>query len=185
VRERGQKAATYEDVLNAPLHCVAEVIAGELHLQPRPRFPHARSASRLGVLLGPADLGEDGRGNWIILDEPELHLADDILVLDLAGWRRETMPDLPDQPFSTVPPDWLCEVLSPSTAKRDRADKVPIYARERVRHIWMIDPELRTLEVLRLDGDTYRIVTTQRDDAVCRLEPFEEIELRLARLWSQ
>lgn len=103
---------------------VAEVVAGELHLQPRPRFRHARSASRLGILLGPADMGDDGVGGSIILDKPELHLSGDVLVPDLAGWPRETMPELPDEAFSMIRPDWLCEVLSPSTAKWDRADKV-------------------------------------------------------------
>lgn len=130
-------------------------------------------------------MGDDGVGGWIILDEPELHLADDILVPDLAGWRRETMPELLDEPYTTVRPDWLCEVLSPSTAKQDRADKVPIYARERVPHVWLVDPALRTVEVLRLDGDTYRLITTQHDDTACRLEPFEDIELNLARLWNR
>lgn len=130
-------------------------------------------------------MGDDGAGGWIILDEPELHLTDDILVPDLAGWRRETMPELPDEPYTKVRPDWLCEVLSPSTAKQDRADKVPIYAREGVQHVWLVDPALRTVEVLRLDGDTYRIIITHRDDATCRLEPFEDIELILARLWTR
>lgn len=164
---------------------VAEVLAGDLHLQPRPRFRHARAASRLGVLLGPADMEGEGFGGWIILDEPELHFQDDILVPDLAGWRRETMPELPDEPFTTLRPDWLCEVLSRSTEQRDRSDKLPIYAREGVQYVWLVDPEIQTLEVLRLDGDTYRIITTERGSGACRLEPFEEIELSLAKLWSR
>lgn len=164
---------------------IAEVLAGELHLQPRPRFRHSRAASRLGVLLGPADMGDEGVGGWIILDEPELHLCDDILVPDIAGWRRETMPELPDEPYSTLRPDWLCEVLSPTTEQRDRADKIPIYAREGVQHIWLVDPEIETLEVLRLDGETYRLITTQRGSVACRLEPFEEIELSLDKLWTR
>lgn len=164
---------------------VAEVLAGTLCLQPRPRFRHARAASRLGVLLGPADMEGEGVGGWIILDEPELHLQDDILVPDLAGWRRETMPELPDEPFTRLRPDWLCEVLSRSTEQRDRSDKLPVYAREGVQHIWFVDPEIQTLEVLRLDGDTYRIIRTERGSDTCRLEPFEEIELSLAKLWSR
>jgi Uma2 family endonuclease len=128
---------------------------------------------------------DEGVGGWIILDEPELHLRDDILVPDLAGWRRETMPELPDEPFTTLRPDWLCEVLSRSTEQRDRSDKLPVYAREGVQHIWFVDPEIQTLEVFRLDGDSYRIITTERGSGTYRLEPFEEIELILAKLWSR
>jgi Uma2 family endonuclease len=129
----------------------------------------------------------DGPGGWIILDEPELHLGDpvDILVPDLAGWRRETMPELPDAPFLTLRPDWACEVLSPSTAKVDRAEKLPIYAREGVPHVWLVDPELATLEIYRLDGGSYRLVHTWRDDDVCRAEPFDAIELPLGSLWER
>lgn len=115
----------------------------------------------------------------------ELHLGDDILVPDIAGWRRTTMPELPDDPFTTVRPDWACEVLSPSTAQRDRADKVPIYAREGVQQVWLVDPEVKTLEVLRLDGSTYRIVSTRREDFSGPVEPFEAIELHLAELWAR
>ncbi len=183
-----QRRATYQDVLDAPPHMVAEIIAGTLRTHARPRTRHARAASRLGARLGgPFDEGTDGPGGWIILDEPELHLGSegDVLVPDLSGWRRATLPELPDAPFLTVRPDWVCEVLSPSTAKEDRADKLPIYARELVSHVWLIDPDLRTLEVLRLDGATYRLVVTHRDEARCRVEPFEAIELPLTVLWAR
>jgi len=139
----------------------------------------------MGIVLGPFDRGVDGPGGWIILSEPELHLGDDIFVPDIAGWRRTTMPELPDEPFATVRPDWACEVLSPSTAQRDRADKVPVYAREGVGHVWLIDPDVRTLEVLRLDGPTYRLIRTVGEDFSGRVEPFEEIELHLPELWSR
>ena len=81
-----------------------------------------------------------GPGGWILLDEPELHLHGDVLVPDLAGWRRERMPELPDAAAFELAPDWICEVLSPSTAASDRAEKMPIYARERVAHVWLVDP---------------------------------------------
>lgn len=183
--ERAQKPATYEDVLRAPPNMVAEILAGELFLQPRPRARHARSASRLGALLAPADFGDDGVGGWILLDEPELHLREDIVVPDLAGWRRETMPEMPDTAYFTTRPDWVCEVLSTSTALRDRAQKLPIYAREGVSHVWLVDPEIRTLEVFRLDAESYRLVVTEHTDARCRLEPFPEIELNLGWLWTR
>ena len=140
----------------------------------------------LGVELGgPFDRGKGGPGGWILFDEPELHLHGDILVPDLAGWRRERMPRLPQTAAFELPPDWICEVLSPGTASMDRADKMPIYARERVAHAWLIDPVLRTVEIYRLDGDTYRMVATFRDAATVRAEPFDAIELELSALWSE
>lgn len=182
-----KRRATYEELLAVPKHLVAEIIDGQLITHPRPAAPHARAAARLGMKLGgPFDLGDDGPGGWIILDEPELHLHGDILVPDLAGWRRERMPTFPKEAAAfELAPDWICEVLSPSTAATDRADKMPIYARERVAHLWLVDPILKTLEVLRLGGAHYAIVATWADDAKVRAEPFDAIELELAALWAQ
>src|SRR5690606_23876914 len=155
-------------------------------LQTRPRFRHARSASRLGIVLGgPFDRGVGGPGGWIILDEPELHLGADIVVSDLAGWRRETMPEMPDDAYGVLRPDWACEVLSPSAATLDRAEKLPIYAREGVQNVWFVDPEIRALEVFTLDGETFRLTGTWRDHVVCRAQPFDAIELSLEELWSR
>jgi len=182
-----KRKATYDDVLAVPSRFVAEVLHGTLYTQARPRTRHARSASRLGGILdGPFDRGVAGPGGWILLDEPELHLGEDpdIVVPDLAGWRREHMPELPDTAYLTLAPDWVCEVLSPSTEDIDRAEKVPIYARENVGHVWLVDPGVRTLEVLRLDGKSYRIVATYRVDARVHAEPFDAIELDLALLWA-
>src|SRR6185503_12126115 len=123
-----KKRATYEDVLNAPEHMVAEIIDGDLLLFPRPARPHAAALSALGEELGPPfKRGRGGPGGWIILDEPELHFREDILVPDLAGWRRERLPAIERAAYMTLAPDWLCEVLSPSTEKVDRAEKLPIY----------------------------------------------------------
>ncbi|MET0592936.1 MAG: Uma2 family endonuclease [Polyangiaceae bacterium] len=181
-----RRGATYEDLLKVPDTLVAEIIQGELITHPRPAPPHARAASMLGVELGgPFDRGKGGPGGWILLDEPELHLHGDILVPDLAGWRRERMPRLPQTAAFELPPDWICEVLSPGTASMDRADKMPIYARERVAHAWLIDPVLRTVEIYRLDGETYRMVATFRDAATVRAEPFDAIDLELSALWSE
>lgn len=181
-----KKRATYEDVLAAPRHRVAEIIDGELRLFPRPAPPHAAASSALGEELGPPfKRGRGGPGGWMILDEPELHLGDDILVPDLGGWRTERLPVLTnEEPYFTLGPDWVCEVLSPSTAKMDRTEKVPIYARERVTHVWLIDPLLRTLEVLELDGTSYRIVVVHRDEDRVRARPFDAIELELGVLWA-
>ncbi len=95
------------------------------------------------------------------------------------------MPQTPLEPFLTLPPDWLCEVLSPGTASFDRKKKLPVYARSGVRHVWIVEPETKTLEVLRLDGEGYRIALVASDDDKGRDEPFEAIELDLAILWAR
>lgn len=180
-----RRRASYADVLSAPRHLVAEIIDGDLRLNPRPALPHAAAASALGEELGPPfKRGRGGPGGWILVDEPELHLGSDILVPDLAGWRRERLPVLPSEPFLTLAPDWVCEVLSPRTMKADRADKLPIYAREGVRHAWLIDPIARLLEVLRLDGRSWTLLDVHKDDARVRAEPFEAFELELGVLWA-
>lgn len=183
-----RKRATYPDLFALPAHQVGEIIDGVLYAQPRPATRHSRVTSVLGGDLEPAfGRGRGGPGGWIILDEPELHLGHepDILVPDLAGWRREHMPELPDAAFISQAPNWACEVLSPSTHKLDRSKKLPIYCRERVAHVWLIDPSERTLEVFRLDGDSYRLIKTHVDDERCRVEPFDAIELELAALWQR
>ncbi len=181
-----RRRATYADVLAAPEHLVAEILDGDLVLSPRPAKPHAAAASALGEELGPPfKRGRGGPGGWIILDEPELHLGGDVVVPDLAGWRRERLPTLTnDEPFFRIAPDWACEVLSPSTAATDRAQKLPIYARERVAHVWLIDPLQRTLEVLRREGEQWLIVAVHRGDARVRAEPFDAIELDVGVLWA-
>jgi Uma2 family endonuclease len=184
--EPAKRRATYEDLLAVPKHLVAEIINGNLVTQPRPASRHARAASWLGgELHGPFDRGKGGPGGWILLDEPELHLHGDILVPDLAGWRRTRMPELPDAAAFELAPDWVCEVLSPSTAATDRAEKMPIYARERVAYAWLVDPIARTLEALVLDGARWSVLGTWRDDAKVRVEPFEAFELELGGLWAR
>jgi Uma2 family endonuclease len=185
MNEPARRLATYEDVLAAPEHQVAEILAGELHLHPRPAGPHALVASVLGEELGPPfRRGKGGPGGWIILDEPELHLGGDILVPDLGGWRRTTMDHVANVPYFEIRPDWVCEVLSPSTEKTDRAIKLPIYAREGVGHAWLVNPLLYTLEVLRLEAGRWVNVGTYRDDEAVHAEPFDAIVLELSVLWA-
>jgi Uma2 family endonuclease len=180
-----KRFATYEDVLAAPRHLVAEIVDGELRLQPRPALPQAAAASALGEELGPPfKRGRGGPGGWLLLFEPELHFGADILVPDLAGWRRERLPHVGDEAFLTLAPDWVCEVLSASTARHDRADKLRIYARQGVPHAWLVDPLARTLEVLRREGDRWLLLDVHKDDARVRAEPFDAIELDLAILWA-
>ena len=182
-----KKPASYEDLLGVPDHLVAEIVGGELVATPRPSAPHAHTAFRLSATLGaPFDEGRGGPGGWLILFEPELHLHDDIVVPDLAGWRRERLPSVPDAPFLTLPPDWACEILSPSTERMDRLQKLRIYSREAVAHAWLINPVLRTLEVLRLEQGRWIVAATHGGlDEVVPVEPFEAVPLELSRLWSR
>jgi Uma2 family endonuclease len=181
-----RRPASYEDILALPHHVVGEILDGELHVSPRPAVPHAIAAAALSDELGPPfRRGRGGPGGWLILFEPELHLGQDIVVPDFAGWRRERMPEAPEAAFFTLAPDWACEVLSPSTARLDRGPKLACYARERVAHYWIVDPIAKLLEVLRLDGATYRIVMTAGGDDKMRAEPFDAIELDLAILWAR
>ena len=183
--ERKGRAATYDDLLKVPDHLVAEIVDGDLYTSPRPGPRHASASSGLGgALHGPFDRGRGGPGGWRILDEPELHLGSDVLVPDLAGWRRERLPNLPDEAYFSLAPDWICEVISPSTAALDRVKKPTIYACERVPHAWYVDPILRTLEVLRLENGRWIIVTTFAGGDVIRAEPFDAIELDLTLLWE-
>ena len=178
------KRATYEDVLNAPENKVAEILDGELVLTPRPAPRHAVAQSALlGELHNPFNSGRGGPGGWWILVEPELHLGGDVLVPDLAGWRRERMPTIGDEAHFALAPDWVCEVLSPSTQKNDRSRKLRIYAEAQVAHAWLLDPIERTLEVLRLKEEVWTIVGVCVDSDVVRIHPFEAIQLELGRLW--
>jgi Uma2 family endonuclease len=180
------KRATYEDVLNAPEHKVAEILDGELFLSPRPALPHARAASKLGGILdGPFDSGRGGPGGWLILDEPELHFGEDVVVPDIAGWRRERLPAVPDAPWLSLAPDWACEVLSPATARIDRGRKLRIYAEAGVAWLWLGDPIEQTLEVLKLREGAWTIAAVHTGRDVVRAEPFDAIELDLGELWPE
>lgn len=178
--------ATYEDLLKVPDHKVAEIVDGELYVSPRPAAPHALAASVLGVDLGgPFHHGRGGPGGWWIVHEPELHFGEDVVVPDLAGWRRERMPAFPRTPFFTLAPDWLCEVLSPSTERLDRARKLGVYARAGVGNAWLVNPEARTLEVYRRSEERWLLLATHASDVYVRAEPFDAIELDLVPLWGE
>jgi Uma2 family endonuclease len=179
------RPATYDDLVKLPDNLVAEIVDGELHASPRPAPAHAVAGSILGGwLVPPFHGGRGGPGGWWILDEPELHLGQDVLVPDLAGWKRGRMPDKPETAYFPLAPDWVCEVLSPSTAQIDRARKLAIYARERVAHAWLVDPLAFTLEVYRLEGVHWLLLATHAGKEAVRAEPFDDIEIELASLWA-
>ena len=176
--------ATYQDVLDAPAHRVAEIVDGTLYTQPRPAPRHAVASSRLGgEITGPFDRGRGGPGGWWIIDEPELHLGEDIVVPDLAGWRRERMPELPDTAYFTLAPDWACEMLSASTRRFDLLEKRPVYAREGVRHLWLVDPADRTLEAFELHEGQWLLIASAKDDDPVSIRPFDAITFSLGDLW--
>jgi Uma2 family endonuclease len=180
--------ATYEDLLRVPEHLVAEIVDGELVTSPRPSLRHAGAASSLhGGLFGAFDRRSGGGGpsGWLILFEPELHVVDQVIVPDIAGWRQERMPAIPDAAFMEIAPNWICEVLSPSTIALDRTRKMHHYARASVHHLWLLDPQAETLEVYRLDAGSWRLVTSVAGGVAIRAEPFEAMELNLANVWAR
>ena len=178
------RRATYQDVLDAPAHRVAEIVDGTLYTHPRPAPPHARASSALGGKIGnPFDYDAGGPGGWWIIDEPELHLGEDIVVPDLAGWRRERMAQLPDTAYFALAPDWVCEVLSASTRRLDLHGKRPVYAREAVRHLWLVDPTDRTLEAFELRDGEWVLIASAKDDDPVGVPPFDAVTFSLGDLW--
>ncbi len=181
--------AIYEDLFDLPEHLVGEILNGVLETHPRPAPRHSRASSSLGGLFfNPFDNGQNGPGGWWILDEPELHLKADIMVPDLAGWRRQKMPTLPETAWFECVPDWVCEVISPSTGRVDRAVKMPLYAHYGVQYLWIVDPDLKTLETYELheeeSGNKWLLCSTLKDDQAVSLAPFDAIEFDLSILWG-
>jgi Uma2 family endonuclease len=176
----------YEQLEALPEGLTGEILNGQVHTQPRPSGPHARVASRFARTIGRSyDDGIDGPGGWWIFVKPEVHFRRDVEVAvpDLAGWRRERMPHPPrDQRFEVVP-DWVCEILSPSTASKDRQVKMPLYASYAVAFVWLVDPQARTLEAYELlDGDWQKFGRFTDADQVA-VPPFEAVMIDLDGLW--
>lgn len=179
-----KKPATYEDLRALAPNLVGEIIDGELFASPRPASPHAYTASALGTELhGAFHRGRGGPGGWWIVFEPEIHFGPDTVVPDIAGWRRERMPEYPNTAFFTLAPDWLAEISSPSTAGHDRVRKLPLYLRQGVGHVWLVEPLSQTLEVLRREGERWILAANATGSDSVRLEPFEAIEIDLSALW--
>jgi Uma2 family endonuclease len=180
----GGRPATWEDLEEVPEGWVGEIVSGEIQLTPRPNLPHSRATSALGILVGgPFDHGIGGPGGWVILDEPRVRFGEDVRVPDLAGWRRERWIDPPRKGPIAIVPDWTCEALSPSTKADDLTVKLPLYARAKVGHVWLVDPEARTLEVYRLEPVGWTLVVTHAGDSRVRAEPFGAVEIDLSLLW--
>ena len=184
-----KKKATYEDILKLPENMVGEIIDGDLYVSPRPSSKHALAASRLTGKLEPSyGGGGKGPGGWWIITEPEIHLGEkpieEIFVPDLAGWRKEKMPVFPDVAFFDLAPDWVCEILSPSNMRLDRTKKVPLYASFGVKHLWLINPRDKTLEVLRLEAGRWVLLSSYAEVDKVKAEPFQDMEFDLGNLWE-
>ncbi len=176
--------ATYADLEAVPPHLVAEIIFGTLVTHPRPVRRHGGAASVLGMATGnPYQLGVGGPGGWIFVDEPELHLGPHVCVPDIAGWRRERMTESADTPYFEVAPDWICEVLSPSTEKYDKGDKLRIYAVYRVDHIWFVDPRVKSLEVFKRQDNDWVLKHAFFENDNVNAPPFDALTFKLGLLW--
>ena len=187
--ESARKPATWEDLLELSEDVRAEVIAGALVVPPSPLPRHARAQRALGSFVGGPFDDDDGRGGpggWWILLEVDVRLGPhDIVRPDLAGWRRERLPTPWDVRPIDVVPDWVCEVVSRSNAAQDRVRKRALYARSGAPYYWLVDPDARTVEALRLDPQTrgWGEVGAYDDMAVARIAPFEAIELEVRGLF--
>jgi len=177
----------YDELCRLPEGVTGEILAGELHVQPRPSGRHGLAGRALNVDLGgPFDFARGGPGGWWIIPEPEVHFVRDteLAVPDLAGWRRERMPAVPDGHRFEVVPDWVCEILSPATQRRDRAVKLPLYGRYGVPYAWLVDPDAHTLEAYELSEGRWTLIATLQEDDLVRVPPFDAIEFALSDLWG-
>jgi len=178
----------YAELCDLPPHVTGEIIGGQLYAQPRPAGPHAMSDSNLLIEIGMAfQRGKGGPGGWWIINEPEIHFVRDVEVCvpDIAGWRKERMPKIPRGHRFKIVPDWMCEVLSPSTAKKDRVVKMPVYAQYGVGFLWLVDPLERTLEAFALREGRWTVIGLFQDGETVQVAPFEELALNLGDIWAE
>jgi len=176
--------ATYDDLLKVPDHLVAEIVGGELFTSPRPGSRHSYATTALSsVVREKFQQGRGGPGGWWFLIEPELHLGRDVFVPDLAGWRKQRMPFIPNVAAITLAPDWICETVSVKTANLDRNRKLPRYAKYGIGHAWLVDPSRRGIEIYRLETGNWSLIATHEGPAIVRAEPFDAAGIDLSELW--
>jgi Uma2 family endonuclease len=185
--QTAETRATYEDLYNIPDNMTGEIISGRLIVTPRPSRRHGYAASSLSsLLIAPFQFGESGGpGDWILLIEPEIALDQNILAPDIAGWKRRRFPVEEDHNWISAVPDWVCELLSPSTAKTDKTAKMPLYARSAVGCLWLVDPIARTLDVFRLMENNWVVAGLYEGNDKVRAEPFQAVEIDLGLLWLE
>ena len=174
--DSAHRRATYADLEAVHPHLVAEIVEGVLETHPRPAPRHGLAANRLShKLTGPFDIGEDGPGGWVFIGEPELHLGADVVVPDLAGWRRDRLSAEPTKAYIETPPDWICEILSASTERLDRGPKRRIHAQAGVGHLWLLDPNARVLETFALVAGQWLLLATFEPGDEVRVAPFDAV----------
>ena len=177
------RRATYADLEAVPPHLVAEILDGVLYTHPRPVARHGAASFALAHALGgPFQLGRGGPGGWTFIDEPELHLGPHVVVPDLAGWRKERMPFVPDVAFIDFVPDWICEILSPSTERNDRGRKRRIYANFGLSFYWLLNVPERQLEAYELRDGKFVLFETFEDGAAVNAPPFAAVPFPLSDL---
>jgi Uma2 family endonuclease len=185
-RHRSKTEVTDIDLGALPSNLVGEILGGELVTSPRPRMVQTLVASVLLGTLGEAfRLRRGDQQEWVLLFAPELNLEGELLVPDLAGWRRERLPEVPDVPVMTLHPDWVCEVLSSETVALDRGSKMLAYAHAGVEYLWLVDPDMRTLEVYRFEDGCWSQLAVHEGSVIVRAEPFEALALNLGTLWRR
>lgn len=183
----GERRTLYVQLEMLPEGLTGEILDGQLHTHPRPTWTHALAASRLGAdLEAPYGRGRGGPGGWWILLEPEVHfvLDTEVVVPDWAGWRKERLPHPPDSHKIEAVPNWVCEILSPSTRSVDREIKMPLYARHGVEYAWLVDPKARTLETFLLQDGRWTAGATFSNDDLVAAPPFDAVTIRLGELWG-
>lgn len=177
--------ATYADIEALPEGVTGEILFGALHAHPRPTARHGIAGTKLGARLesrfGSVDDG--GPGGWVIIDEPELHLGRHVVGPDMAGWRSERYDTPPTSHIHTTPPDWVCQIVSPSSASRDRGLKRLVYSEAKVRHYWVIDPIQKTLEAFKLTPEGWLLCAASTDADIIRAPLFDAISFSLGSLW--
>lgn len=186
MHEPAKRQAVYEDLYHIPDHTTGEIIDGELIVTPRPRRPHVHASCSLGSRLQfPFQFGQGGPGGWFIYIEPEVHFGTHVIVPDLAGWKKERLAGMFAEHRFTATPGWVCEILSPRSARIDRIKKMRVFAEHGVPFAWLIEPVLKTLEVFVLEAGAWVVRGLYADDEKVRAEPFTEVELDLANLWLE
>ena len=175
--------ANYQDLCAVPELLIAELIGGDLYASARPPIPYVYAASAIAWTIGATfDHAPGESGDWLLLNKPEIHLREDAIVPDIAAWQRDRLPKkMPD--YFDFAPDWLCEILAPNTGALDRTKKLAVYAREGVRHVWLVNPAIQTIEVLRLESQRWSLIVAHEGGVRMRAEPFDAIELDLSTLW--